>query len=254
MTIFLILIDILVKVLENIGWFMPYVPSKKTDGKSEDREIIDIAVEAVAQDAVKRIIDNQSLRRVYKDIFLKTAIRLGHYFSGIKLPGDSRERALAKAIYEVSEKYGYWGAHMGELNYAFTRFIQRVPQIKVEQGEWDKKNEFRYWIYAATVSALIYASRHTEHLEIRVDGVFEDIKDEYKRRVNPAYEAEQILKSGDCYDTPYYTRLVEVVDEDGKLVGHQEIMLKRSEVTLKKDLLDGCFVLQRKPTKTSQKR
>lgn len=231
---------------------MPYVPSKKTDGKSEDREIIDIAVEAVALKAVKKITDNKSLRRVYKDIFLKTAGHLNDFLSGKKTRGDSSERALAEAIYEVGKRYGYWGAHMGELNYAFTRFIQRVPQIKVEQGEW--KEELRYWIYAATVSALIYASHHTDDLGIGIDGVFEDTKDEYKRRVNPPYEAEQILKSGDCYDTPYYTRLVEVVDEDGNLVGHQEVMLKRSEATLKQDLLDGCFVLRRKPQKTSPKK
>ena len=38
--------------------------------------------------------------------------------------------------------------------------------------------------------------------------MFEDIKDEYKRRVNSAYEAAQILKSGDCYDyVPFRTQL-----------------------------------------------
>lgn len=228
---------------------MPYVPSKKTDGQAKDREVIDIAVETIALKAVKKITDNKSLRRVYKDIFLKTAGHLNDLLSGKKTRGDSSEQTLAEAIYEVSKGYGYWGTHMGECNYAFTRFIQRVPQIKVEQGEWEEQNEFRYWIYAATVSALIYASRHTDNLEICVDGVFKDIKDEYKRRVNQAYEATHILKSGDCYDTPYYTRLVEVVDENGSLVGHQEIMLERSEATLKCDLLDGHFVLRRKSQK-----
>lgn len=233
---------------------MPYVPSKKTDGQAKDREIIDIAVETVALKAVKKITDNKSLRCVYIDIFLKTAGHLNDLLSGKKTRGDSSERALAEAIYEVSEGYGYWGAHMSECNYAFTRFIQRVPRIKVEQGEWEEKNELRYWTYAATVSALIYTSRHTDDLGICLDGVFEDIKDEYKRRVNPAYEAAQILKNGDCYDTPYYTRLVEVVDEDGNLIGHQEIMLKRSKAMLKQDLLDGCFVLRRKPQKLAEKK
>ena len=133
---------------------------------------------------------------------------------------------------------------MGELNYAMTRFVQRVPQIKVANNSWTQ--ELRYWLYARTVSALIYASRHTEDLDLGIDGVFEDIKDEYKRRVNTSYEAAQILKSGDCYDTPYYTRLVEVVDEDGNLIGHMEVMLKRGDETLTKDMLDGVFVLKKK--------
>lgn len=226
---------------------MPYVSSEKTDGKSEDRKILDIAIEAVAQKAVRKITDNKSLQRVYGDIFLETVKHLDGYLSYRKSTlEDGCERRLAKTIYEVSRGYGYWGAHTGELNYAITRLIQRVPRIKIERGEWEEKNEFRYWIYAATVSALIYASHQTNNLEICANGVFEDIKDEYKRRVNHAYEAEQILKSGDCYDTPYYTRLIKVVDESGNLLGYQEIMLKRSKATLKRDLLDGHFVVRGK--------
>ena len=61
--------------------------------------------------------------------------------------------------------------------------------------------------------------------------------------MNTAYEAEQILKSGDCYDTPYYTKLVPVVDDNGKAVGHMEIMLKRSPETLDKDVLPGRLIL-----------
>ncbi len=60
-----------------------------------------------------------------------------------------------------------------------------------------------------------------------------------------AYEAAQIVKSGDCYDTPYYSRLVEVVDEEGNFVGHQHVMLKRDESTLNKDVLDGQLVLRK---------
>lgn len=230
---------------------MPYVLSEKTVPPAEDRLVIDPAIELVTQAASERITDNKSLGKIYKEVFLKTAKHLDNLVCGKKSCGNSKERLLAEVIYQVSKRYGYWGAHLGELNYAFTRFIQRVPQIMVENGQWN--DELRYWSYATTVSALIYASRYTDHLESGVDGVFEDIKDEYKRRVNPAYEAAQILKSGDCYDTPYYTRLVEVVDEDGNLVGHQEVMLKRSEATLKQDLLDGCIVLQRKPQKPSPK-
>ncbi|MGC8516874.1 MAG: DUF6899 family protein, partial [Candidatus Acidifodinimicrobium sp.] len=55
-------------------------------------------------------------------------------------------------------------------------------------------------------------------------GVLEDIKDEYKRRVNTAYEAVQIKKSGDCYDTPYHTELIDIKDSNGNIIGWQEVM------------------------------
>ncbi|MEK7636333.1 MAG: hypothetical protein AAB362_01485 [Patescibacteria group bacterium] len=214
---------------------MPYVPSKKTDGKSTDREILDTAVEHLANDVIVRISNNLSLIAVYKSVFIevtKSLCSAPHLNSTNK----SSEKMLAYAIHTVGTKYNYDGGYLGEFNYAFTRFIQRVPQLKVQNGAWTQ--ELRYWLYAATVEALIYASYETRNLGIGVSGVFEDIKDEYKRRVNTAYEAEQILKNGDCYDTPYYTRLVEVVDETGTLLGHQEIMLKRSDATLNQNLLD----------------
>lgn len=230
---------------------MPYVPSKKTDGKSTDREVLDKAVEALAEEAAGRISSNLSLIKVYKSIFLGVARSLAGRLSEHKEIKDSSESNLALAIYEVGKKYGYQGAHLGEFNYSFTRFIQRVPQIKVKNGEWAQ--ELRYWLYAATVEALTYASWETRGLGIGVSGVFEDIKDEYKRRVNISYEAEQIFKSGDCYDTPYYTRLVEVVDENGVHVGHQEIMLKREDATLNKDILEGKIVLFKKKKKSKGK-
>lgn len=231
---------------------MPYVPSKKTDGKSTDRDVLDAAVEVLAKESAGKITTNLSLINVYESAFSNIAQGLrrlvdGHYPGGQHSKFNTCCNITACHIYEVGKRYGYEGAYLGELNYAITRFIQRVPQIAVERGVW--KDELRYWVYAATVEALTYAAYETLEFGIGVSGVFEDIKDEYKRRVNHAYEAAQILKSGDCYDTPYYTRLVEVVDEDGNLVGHQEIMLKRSEATLKQDLLDGQFVLRRKPKK-----
>ena len=226
---------------------MPYVPSKKTDGKSVDREVLDKAVELLAIDTAEKVRSNLFLIKEYECIFMKIAEVLKKLVEGKVAVGDSATSNLAISIYKVAEPYNYEGAYLGELNYAITRFIQRVPQIMVRVDKW--KDEFRYWLYAATVEALTCTAYDTRGLCIGVSGVFEDIKDEYKRRVNPAYEAAQILKSGDCYDTPYYTRLVEVVDEDGNLVGHQEVMLKRSEATLKQDLLDGRFVLKRKPQK-----
>lgn len=225
---------------------MPYVPSEKTNPPAEDRKIIDVAVEVLANKAAAEIKSNLSVIEIYKDMFSAVSEELFALLEGVKRSGESPEAKLAAAIYEIGAKYGYDGAYLGEFNYGLTRFIQRVPQIKIASGKWKPTDEFRYWFYAATASALTQASRFTEDLDIGVDGVFEDVKDEYKRRVNTAYEAEQILKSGDCYDTPYYTRLVRVVDEGGNLIGHMEVMLKRDASTLHKDLLDGEIVLKSK--------
>lgn len=219
---------------------MPYVPSKKTDGKSTDREVLDAAVENLAKATAPKIANNLSLIEAYKSAFVKIAQGLQSLARGTDLPSDSTEAAMARAIYDVGAKYGYEGAYLGELNYAMTRFIQRVPQMKVESKEW--KEELRYWLYAATVEALVAAAAETLKLGTGVSGVFHDIKDEYKRRVNPAYEAAQIVKSGDCYDTPYYNRLVEIVDESGAHIGHILVDMKRSEETLHKDILDARIV------------
>ncbi len=228
---------------------MPYVPSEKTDGKSQDRNVLDDAIEVLAKEAAGKITNNLSLIFFYNQIFVGIGIRLHNLLNSLVISkfdpvSVSPESQLASTIYELGKSYGYEGAFLGELNYSITRFIQRVPQIKVERKEW--KDEIRYWLYAATVEALTSASAKTESLKIGVSGVFEDVKDEYKRRVNTSYEAAQILKSGDCYDTPYYTRLVEVVDDGGVVVGHQEVMLKRSDKTLKQDTLDYQIVLKRK--------
>ncbi|KKU51205.1 MAG: hypothetical protein A3H69_05540 [Candidatus Sungbacteria bacterium RIFCSPLOWO2_02_FULL_47_9] len=221
---------------------MPYVPSKKTDGKSTDREVLARAVENLATVTAGKITNNLSLIKEYERVFLKVAEKLKLFAKKEKVFGDSASSDLAREIYNVSEPYNYEGAYLGELNYAITRFIQRVPQIKTASGAW--ASEIRYWLYAATIEALTYAHMHTAELGIGISGVFEDIKDEYKRRVNTAYEAEQIVKSGDCYDAPYYTRLVEVVDRNGRHVGYQEVMLKRSDKTLKEDILSaGKIVL-----------
>lgn len=230
---------------------MPYVPSKKTDGNSTDREQLNVAVEALAKLIASKVKNNLSLIDEYKIAFTNVAMYLAALLErdvnmswGVAVGSVREDQQLAKAIFDIGQSYGYEGAYLGELNYSITRLIQRVPQIKVEQGDWAQ--EIRYWLYAATVEALISTAYQTHTIGIGVGGVFEDVKDEYKRRVNTAYEAEQILKSGDCYDTPYYTRLVRVVNEDGQLVGHQEIMLKRSDATLSVDMLDGEIVLKQR--------
>lgn len=124
---------------------------------------------------------------------------------------------LAAAVAEAAKKHGYEGAFAGELNYALTRLLQELPRELVKAGII--KEEIRYWIQPTMYGVLL------------------DVVLEHKRRVNVAYEAEQIVKSGDCYDAPFYTRLIEVVDKDGKHVGYQEVMLKRGEDTLNKDII-----------------
>lgn len=157
------------------------------------------------------------------------------YVPGEKTPNLEDDRAvldpaitaLVEAIGEVSSRHGYEAAFAGELNYSLTRMLQEIPRELIKRGQI--KEELRYWI-----QPLMY-------------GVLNDVALEHKRRVNIAYEAAQILKSGDCYDTPYYTRLVEVVDESGVVIGHQEIMLKRSEETLNQDVLDVQILVTLSP-------
>lgn len=222
---------------------MPYVPSEKTVPPAEDRKVIDAQVEIIATIFADMITDHLSLIRIYREAFGGISNALDSLLKGGTV-SDSPEAHLARAIYETGEKYSYGGAYLGELNYAITRFIQRVPQIKVANGTWT--DELRYWVYATTVEALMWIHNFTLEWGIGLSGVFMDIKDEYKRRMNTAYEAWQIVKSGDCYDGPYYTRLVPVVDESGSVIGYMEIMLKRDPKTVGLDLLDDEIVLRKR--------
>lgn len=206
---------------------MPYVPT-------DDRPVIDAAVEKAAVDLVSKVTTNFSVLQLYKDLFLSVGIDLCTVATGGGILGPG----LADTIYGVAIKYGYEGAFLGELNYAITRLIQRVPQLMVASGKWQAKDELRYWLYAVTVEALIYAAANCKDSGCGVGGVFEDIKDEYKRRVNTAYEAAQIVKSGDCYDTPYYNRLMRIVDSEGNEVGKFLVDMPRSDETLHTDVLD----------------
>ena len=125
----------------------------------------------------------------------------------------SKAQQLAATIVDVARGYGVKGGWTGELNYAITMLIQLVPYEMQRRKAWEES--LRYWIYAETVGALtrtaydLHARTGDDYIGNGLAGVFEDIKDEYKRRVNSAYEAAQILKSGDCYDyVPFRTQLV----------------------------------------------
>lgn len=209
---------------------MPYVPSKKTDGKSTDREEINVAVEVLAEEIARKVTDNLSLVRVYTNTFQDVADALLELLSGNPV-GSGAAVQLATVIYEVGKKYNYEGAYLGEFNYAFTRLIQRVPQTKVAKKEW--ATEVRYWAYGGGIvgslmKASLYALTHhsgSEHM-IAMGGIFMDIKDEYKWKVNRSYEATQIRKSGDAYDTPFRNILVEVTEKDGTSVGYLDVYIE----------------------------
>jgi len=204
---------------------MPYVPSKKTNGKSTDRELIDVAVEKYSKYLVSKINTNYDVVKVLTESFNCVAFLA----SALVKNNNSEEGYFIKTILEVGEKYGYDGAFLGELNYAITRVIQKVPQMLAKDAKCGllPGKELRYWLYAMIVSALTTVSIKVSTISnLGVSGVFEDIKDEYKVRVNKSYEIEQILKSGDCYETPYFNKVVEIVDEEGKNVGYTYIELK----------------------------
>jgi len=154
--------------------------------------------------------------------------------------------ALGRTIYDVARKYNYKGAWFGGLNYATTRIIQEIPKALVKNGLM--KEELRYWYHAEVVGYLGALTHHfqsiqnTNWIDQGFAGVFEDVAQEYKRRVNTAYEAAQILKSGDCYDTPYYSRLVNVENYRGEVIGHIEVMFERAKKTLGKDIVGTMFL------------
>lgn len=207
---------------------MPYVPSEKTDGKSQDRNLIGAKVEALANAMSETIVSNMDVYKMYMYVF--RCMKKGYKGYNINCNNNIdtvRDYAIAlmDTVKTVGAGYGYEGAYLGELNYAITRLIQRVPALLAKNNKCGLVvgKELRYWLYAITVDALISAAQGEG--EPGVNGVFEDIKDEYKVRVNKSYEIAQILKSGDCYDTPYFNKVVEVVDENGKVLGHTYIEL-----------------------------
>jgi hypothetical protein len=207
---------------------MPYIAN-------EDRPLIDLEVQNVADEIVQfSVTPIQVFDRFYKAMrdacMIIDACQNGF---GITIPSVAKR--LGRTIFDMARKYNYDGAWLGGLNYATTRLIQIIPKIIVEKNMITE--EFRYWYYAEVVGylgALVKFYQdvdNTDWINQGFAGVFEDVKDEYKRRVNVSYEAYQNIKTGDCYDSPYYTRLIEVKDQLGNPIGYQEIMVKRSLIT-----------------------
>ena len=202
---------------------MPYIAM-------EERPAIDEKVDALAEEiaeAVGRAANNETEVSVY---YRSSFVSIGRVVLQL-----AREKGVAKspdaAVHLALEIFGgspsacRSSAWLGRLNYALTRLIQEVPRKMVEKGFW--KEEFRYWVYAQTVGALVRSAADFSGDDWQTDGlvgVLTDVKDEYKRRVNAAYETFQIRKTGDCYTTRFRTEPSEVKDAAGTVIGYTDVM------------------------------
>jgi hypothetical protein len=209
---------------------MPYIPAA-------NRPAIDEKVTALAEEIAAAMIAQRHTAEIsvhYRRAFMEIAEFLAAMESGTADRPASAGGHLAATIIQTARGSGVKGGWTGELNYAITRLIQQVPRVMCLQKAWDEP--LRYWIYAQTVGALtrtaydLHSRMADDYIGNGLAGVFEDVKDEYKRRVNTAYEAAQILKNGDCYEySPYCTQLV-AASVDG-VAGYQEVMLPRRNPT-----------------------
>lgn len=206
---------------------MPYIPP-------QNRPPIDEAVDALAEALGDRLQEDgltAEISVLYRDALNTIADSIAAIEAG-KEPASDEAGTLAACIVKTAEVYKQKGGWTGELNYAVTMLIQAVPYKLYKRGVWAEC--LRYWLYAQTVGALtrtaydVHARFDNDWVGNGLAGVFEDIKDELKRRVNSAYEAAQITKSGDCYNMmPFHTELVRM-EKDG-VAGYVEIMLEHHE-------------------------
>ena len=209
---------------------MPYIPPA-------NRPAIDEKARAVADEIAAALIEGEQTAEIsthYRRAFREVANFIATLEREAQTSPGTKAQELAATIVEVARGYGIQGGWTGELNYAITQLIQLVPYEMFRRGAWDEP--LRYWIFAETVGALtrtaydLHAQSGDDYVGNGLTGVFEDVKDEYKRRVNTAYEAAQIRKSGDCYDhVPFRTRLVPATVDGVK--GYQEVMLPPQELT-----------------------
>jgi hypothetical protein len=206
---------------------MPYIPPQNRPG-------IDRHVDALAEKIADTLAQNDQTAEIsvlYRDAFGAIVDSIAALEAGDE-PAEGEAGALAACIVDTARAYGQKGGWTGELNYAVTTLIQAVPYKLYNRGVWAEC--LRYWLHAHTVGALtrtaydIHESFDNGWIGNGLAGVFEDIKDELKRRVNAPYEAAQITKSGDCFTmVPFHTRLVPI--EMGGVDGYIEIMLKKHE-------------------------
>ena len=208
---------------------MPYIPAAH-------RPAIDEQVDVLAEQIALELISKEQTAEVsviYRAAFMEIAQTLAAIESDPATATTTAAQNVAATIIDKATAYEQVGAWTGELNYAITMLIQMVPFKMYKKGIWSEP--LRYWLYAQTVGALtrtaydLHAQADASYVGNGLTGVFEDIKDEYKRRVNTSYEAAQINKSGDCFEkSPYRTELVPFAVGDTE--GFIEIQLPYQEV------------------------
>lgn len=206
---------------------MPYIPPQNRPAINER---VDALAETIA-DQLEAEGQTAEISTYYREAFNTIADSIAALEGG-ESPADDDAGALAECVVDTASGYNQKGGWTGELNYAVTTLIQAVPFKLYERGVWEEC--LRYWLYAQTVGALtrtaydVHERFGNDWIGNGLAGVFEDIKDELKRRVNSAYEAAQITKSGDCYNMmPYRTKLVEM--EKDEVSGYIEILQKYQE-------------------------
>ncbi len=219
-----------------------------------EREKLDSYINDLAEDIAMKLSwkpnklgkktaqQEEDISGLYKQAIIGIADTIIDRESGKSAAPSTPAQKLGQRIFEVA-KEANGGSQMGwfgGFNYSVTRLIQIVPHIMVVNLEWQA--EFRYFLYALTAGAIeqsaldIRAKKVPANVEWAVNGLVGtlfDVKDEYKRRVNISYEAIQIKKSGDCYDVPFRTEVVDVKDPEGNK-GFQEIMMDFRGITQKK--------------------
>ena len=224
---------------------MPYV-------EKADRQRLDAYITAEAEDIVRRLSgksggssggqQDRDLCELYKHDLIEMAEAVIGRERGMDEPPLTPAQRLGQQLFDVAKRKGGsirvdW---LGNLNYVVTRLIQIVPRMLVTKDM--RESEFTHALYLLTSSAIeqtaleIRTRRLPPNIEWVLDGlvgVLFDIKDEYKRRVDIAYEAVRIKSLGDSYDTPFRTEVVEVTSGNGNK-GYQEIMMDFRGVTQKK--------------------
>lgn len=204
---------------------MPYIAA-------DDRPSLDASVDALAVELASKLSGGMNgdteVSLCYREAFMAIGETLHRLQAGQTPEARGAEERLAREVFAGAEKHGYRGAWVGPLDYALTRLIQVLPAKMVALKAWSE--EFRFWTYVQTAGALeraamaIHAQGGESWVADALVGVLTDVKDEYKRRVNSAYEAAQIRKSGDCYTTRYRTEIVDVPDGRGGSAGYAEVM------------------------------
>ncbi len=216
----------------------------------EERNKLDPYINDLAEDIARRLSgkpnklgkktaqQEEDISGMYKETIIEMADTLIDSAGGKGVRASTPAQKLVEQISSVAKNDG--GAQLSYFEYSITRLIQIVPHIMVVNLEWQA--EFRYFLYALTAGALqqsaldISAKKAPAGSQWIVDGLVGalfNVKDEYKRRVNTAYEVIQIKKSGDCYDVPFRTDIIEAKDNSGNK-GYQEIMMDFRGITQKK--------------------